>query len=161
MLNFAKLSIYKPKNMAKEIERKFLVKNPTFRELSTTAIRIKQGYLSRLPEATVRVRIAGDKAFLTVKGKNDGAVRDEWEYSIPVADAEGMLERCAQGSVISKTRYIVPDGAYNWEVDEFHGSNEGLVVAEIELPHAEATFNRPDFIGEEVTGNPAYYNSNL
>ena len=147
--------------MAKEIERKFLVKNPTFRELSTTAIRIKQGYLSRLPEATVRVRIAGDKAFLTVKGKNDGAVRDEWEYAVPVADAEAMLDRCAQGSVISKTRYIVPDGAYNWEVDEFHGSNEGLVVAEIELPHAEATFNRPDFIGEEVTGNPAYYNSNL
>lgn len=161
MLNFAKLSIYKPKNMAKEIERKFLVKNPTFRELSTTAIRIKQGYLSRLPEATVRVRIAGDKAFLTVKGKNHGCVRDEWEYAVPVADAEAMLDRCAQGSVISKTRYIVPDGAYNWEVDEFHGSNEGLVVAEIELPHAEATFNRPDFIGEEVTGNPSYYNSNL
>ena len=152
MLNFAKLSIYTPKNMAKEIERKFLVKNSTFRELSTTAIRIKQGYLSRLPEATVRVRIAGDKAFLTVKGKNDGAVR---------ADAEGMLERCAQGSVISKTRYIVPEGAYNWEVDEFHGSHEGLVVAEIELPHPDATFRCPDFIGEEVTGNPSYYNSNL
>lgn len=161
MLNFAKLSIYTPKNMAKEIERKFLVKNSTFRELSTTAICMKQGYLSRLPEATVRVRIAGDKAFLTVKGKNDGAVRDEWEYSIPVADAEGMLERCAQGSVISKTRYIVPEGAYNWEVDEFHGSHEGLVVAEIELPHPDATFGRPDFIGEEVTGNPSYYNSNL
>lgn len=161
MLNFAKLSIYKPKNMAKEIERKFLVKNPTFRELSTTATRIKQGYLSRLPEATVRVRIAGNRAFLTVKGKNHGCVRDEWEYAVPVADAEAMLDRCAQGSVISKTRYIVPDGAYNWEVDEFHGSNEGLVVAEIELPHAEATFNRPDFIGEEVTGNPSYYNSNL
>lgn len=161
MLNFAKLSIYKPKNMAKEIERKFLVKNSTFRELSTTATRIKQGYLSRLPEATVRVRIAGNRAFLTVKGKNHGCVRDEWEYAVPVADAEAMLDRCAQGSVISKTRYIVPDGAYNWEVDEFHGSHEGLVVAEIELPHAEATFNRPDFIGEEVTGNPAYYNSNL
>ncbi len=161
MLNFAKLSIYKPKNMAKEIERKFLVKNSTFRELSTTATRIKQGYLSRLPEATVRVRIAGNKAFLTVKGKNHGCVRDEWEYAVPVADAEAMLDRCAQGSVISKTRYIVPDGTYNWEVDEFHGSHEGLVVAEIELPHAEATFNRPDFIGEEVTGNPAYYNSNL
>lgn len=161
MLNFAKLSIYKPKNMAKEIERKFLVKNSTFRELSTTATRIKQGYLSRLPEATVRVRIAGNKAFLTVKGKNHGCVRDEWEYAVPVADAEAMLDRCAQGSVISKTRYIVPDGTYNWEVDEFHGSHEGLVVAEIELPHAEATFDRPDFIGEEVTGNPAYYNSNL
>lgn len=161
MLNFAKLSIYKPKNMAKEIERKFLVKNSTFRELSTTATRIKQGYLSRLPEATVRVRIAGNKAFLTVKGKNHGCVRDEWEYAVPVADAEAMLDRCAQGSVISKTRYIVPDGTYNWEVDEFHGSHEGLVIAEIELPHAEATFDRPDFIGEEVTGNPAYYNSNL
>lgn len=147
--------------MAKEIERKFLVKNSTFRELSTTATRIKQGYLSRLPEATVRVRIAGNKAFLTVKGKNHGCVRDEWEYAVPVADAEAMLDRCAQGSVISKTRYIVPDGTYNWEVDEFHGSHEGLVVAEIELPHAEATFDRPDFIGEEVTGNPAYYNSNL
>ena len=119
MLNFAKLSIYKPKNMAKEIERKFLVKNSTFRELSTTATRIKQGYLSRLPEATVRVRIAGNKAFLTVKGKNHGCVRDEWEYAVPVADAEAMLDRCAQGSVISKTRYIVPDGTYNWEVDEF------------------------------------------
>ena len=109
----------------------------------------------------MRVRIAGNKAFLTVKGKNHGCVRDEWEYAVPVADAEAMLDRCAQGSVISKTRYIVPDGTYNWEVDEFHGSHEGLVVAEIELPHAEATFDRPDFIGEEVTGNPAYYNSNL
>ena len=146
--------------MAKEIERKFLVIGNGWRE-NAVGTHYRQGYLNSVKERTVRIRTINDKAFLTVKGKNDGAVRDEWEYSIPVADAEGMLERCAQGSVISKTRYIVPEGTYNWEVDEFHGSHEGLVVAEIELPHPDATFRCPDFIGEEVTGNPSYYNSNL
>ncbi len=107
------------------------------------------------------MRIKDDKAFLTVKGRNNGAVRDEWEYEIPVADARDMLERCADGAVITKTRYIVPFEGWIWEVDEFHGHNEGLIVAEIELPSADSPFRVPLFVGKEVTGNPAYYNSNM
>lgn len=147
--------------MAKEIERKFLVKNSTFRELSVKSYGIMQGYLNRDPDATVRVRVRGTEAFLTVKGRNQGAVRDEWEYPVPVADAEAMLRRCCGGSLIEKTRHIVPFGGFEWEVDEFHGRHQGLVVAEIELPSSDAVFPLPPFAGEEVTGNPLYYNSNL
>jgi len=147
--------------MAKEIERKFLVKNSSFKALAANVCRIRQGYLSRTPEATVRVRIADGKAFLTVKGKNRGAVRDEWEYSIPVSDADEMLQRCTPGRILDKTRYVVPFGGDTWEIDEFHGDLSGLIVAEIELTAADATFGIPDFIGEEVTGDARYYNSNL
>lgn len=147
--------------MGKEIERKFLVATDSYREMAITRIEICQGYLSRQREATVRVRIAGHKAFLTVKGPNTGAVRDEWEYSLPVDDAREMLRNVAQGPVIEKTRYIVPFGGLTWEVDEFHGSLEGLRVAEVELPSADTAVPRPSFIGREVTGDPAYYNSNL
>lgn len=147
--------------MAKEIERKFLVKNSIFMELSSSRQEIKQGYVSRRPEGTVRVRICDGKAFLTVKGRSHGAVRDEWEYPVPVEDAMQMLARCTEGNVIEKTRYIVPSGGLKWEVDVFHGTHEGLVVAEIELPAPDTTFTPPSFIGPEVTGDPRYYNSNL
>ena len=147
--------------MAKEIERKFLVTDPSFKEMSVSRRSIVQAYLNRDPKATVRVRIADEKAFLTVKGKNEGAVRDEWEYNIPVADARGMIARCASGRVIEKTRFIVPFDGANWEVDEFQGELSGLTVAEIELPAADAKFTLPPFVGEEVTGDQRYYNSSL
>ncbi len=147
--------------MAKEIERKFLVKNTSYREMSVERKDIEQGYLNREPRATVRVRIVGSEARLTVKGLNDGAVRDEWEYAVPVSDAREMIDRCASGRVIVKTRYIVPFGGRTWEVDEFGGSLAGLVVAEVELPSADADPALPPFVGEEVTGDPRYYNSSL
>lgn len=147
--------------MGKEIERKFLVRNDSYKKMATRCIEIRQGYLSRAKEATVRVRTCGEKAFLTVKGPNAGAVRSEWEYLIPTADALEMLREIAQGKVIEKTRYIIDYRGQTWEVDEFHGCHQGLVTAEIELPSEDAPFSRPDFIGEEVTGDPRYYNSNL
>lgn len=147
--------------MSKEIERKFLVKNTNFKPLAVSSRKLMQGYLSRRIDSTVRVRVCDDCAFLTVKGRNHGIVRDEWEYAIPVADAREMLERCAEGTVIVKTRYNVPFDGLMWEVDEFHGNHEGLVVAEVELPSADAELSLPPFVGEEVTGDPRYYNSNL
>ncbi len=143
--------------MAKEIERKYLVTGTEYRAEASARYRIIQAYLSRRPESTVRVRIKDDTAFLTVKGKNHGAVRDEWEYQIPLADAEAMISRCAEGMVIEKTRYRVG----RWEIDEFHGSLEGLTVAEIELTDAGERFDIPSYIGREVTGDPRYYNSML
>lgn len=147
--------------MAKEIERKYLVTDTSYREVATEKRHIIQAYLNRDPKATVRVRIAGDMAFLTIKGKNSGAVRDEWEYTIPISDARNMIERCATGRIIEKTRYIVPFGGHLWEVDEFGGELEGLTVAEIELPSADTEFSLPSFIGDELTGDPRYYNSSL
>ncbi len=147
--------------MAKEIERKFLVGDESYKALATENIEIRQGYLSTDPEATVRVRIAGDKAFLTVKGRNRGAVRNEWEYPVPASDAIAMLP-CCGGRTVEKTRWIVPaENGLKWEVDEFHGRHEGLVVAEIELPAEDTPFVRPAFVGQEVTGEPQYYNSAL
>ena len=147
--------------MAKEIERKYLVTDTSYREAATEKRQIIQAYLNRDPKATVRVRVANDMAFLTIKGKNSGAVRDEWEYPIPLSDARAMIERCATGRIIEKTRYIVPFAGYLWEIDEFSGDLEGLTVAEIELPSADTEFQLPSFIGDEVTGNPQYYNSSL
>ena len=147
--------------MAKEIERKYLVKDASYRESAISKRHIIQAYLNRDPKATVRVRIADDKAYLTIKGKNEGAVRDEWEYLIPTSDARAMIERCATGRIIDKTRYIVPFGGYTWEVDEFSGELAGLTVAEIELPAEDTKFSLPSFIGDEVTGDPRYYNSSL
>ena len=121
-----------------------------------------QGYLSLDPDATVRIRIVGDKAFITVKSRNIGAVRNEWEYPVPVEEAKEMLRSCCKSRLIDKTRYIV-EAPHNlkWEIDEFHGSLDGLVIAEIELPDEEFEVALPDFIGEDVTGNPRYYNSSL
>lgn len=146
--------------MALEIERKYLVKDSSFVALATSATSIRQGYLSRDADATVRVRIKGEKAFLTVKTRNLGCVRSEFEYEVPVADADAMMAAC-KGLVIDKTRYVVPSGGYLWEVDVFHGALEGVVVAEIELPSEDAEFSIPPFVGEEVTGKPEYYNSNI
>ena len=150
--------------MAKEIERKFLVNGTAYRAMATGSHRIVQGYLSTDPDSTVRIRVRDNEAFLTVKSRNRGAVRDEWEYRIPVDDALDMLATCHRGRLIEKTRYLVPsaDGCgLVWEVDEFHGCHQGLTVAEIELPSPDTAFSRPGFIGDEVTGDPAYYNSSL
>lgn len=146
--------------MALEIERKYLVKNDTYKEMSTTSTRILQGYLSRDPERTVRVRVKGEMGFITVKGITRGATRLEFEYEIPIADAEAMLKLCIP-PVIDKIRYIVPFRGYTWEVDEFAGHRAGLVTAEIELSSESEAYSVPSFIGQEVTGNPAYYNSSL
>lgn len=147
--------------MAKEIERKFLVTGDDYRRLAVGSSRIMQGYLSTSPDATVRVRISGERAWLTVKSRSRGAERGEWEYEIPVGDAREMIEACGL-PMLSKTRYRIPTPeGLCWEVDEFHNPRPGLVVAEIELPSADAPFSRPDWLGTEVTGDPQYYNSNL
>lgn len=146
--------------MAIEIERKYIVISDDYRILATDSFDIKQGYLSTRKEATVRVRIKNEKAFLTIKGANAGATRNEWEYPLPYNDALEML-KLSQGIVIDKIRYIVEYGGFLWEVDEFKGAHEGLVIAEIELNNENETFPIPPFVGEEVTGNVAYYNSTL
>lgn len=146
--------------MAKEIERKFLVNDTSYRSQATEVRCISQGYITREQDRVVRVRIADNKAFITVKTRNDGAVRNEWEFEIPVADAREMLGVCA-GRIISKKRYIVPAGELCWEIDEFEGDLAPLVVAEIELPAADAPFVRPSFVGREVTDDPQYFNSAL
>lgn len=142
--------------MAKEIERKFLVVDDCYK-LSGRSVEIEQAYLSDNPDATVRVRIYGTKAFLTVKSRNEGLTRDEWEYEIPVEDARNMMLRCDCRGHISKTRYV--DG--RWEIDEFHGRLDGLVVAEIELTDADEAVTLPSYIGKEVSGDSRYYNSVL
>ena len=146
--------------MALEIERKFLVINDTYRLMASKSYNIKQGYLSTRKDATVRVRIKNKNAFITIKGLNKGATRCEWEYSIPYDDAIEMMA-LSQGVVIDKIRYIVEYEGFIWEIDEFKGAHDGLVVAEIELKDENETFPIPPFIGEEVTGNVAYYNSTL
>ncbi len=148
--------------MAKEIEHKFLVVSDSYRAMSTRKHHIIQGYLSRNPSATVRIRIIDSSvAFLTIKGANNGAVRDEWEYKIPVTDAKSMLDRCASGTIIDKTRYIIDYNGHNWEVDEFGGTQKGLTIAEIELTSSDEKFETPPFVGEDVTGDPRFYNSML
>lgn len=150
--------------MAKEIERKFIVNNKSYREIAQHCHEICQGYLSTDPDATVRVRILDDKGFVTIKTRNQGCVRNEWEYAVPLVDACQMMEAC-KGRTIEKTRYIVvPEDdvkGLRWEVDEFHGRLQGLVVAEIELPSPDTPFETPSFIGREVTGDARYYNSSL
>jgi len=148
--------------MSKEIERKYLVRGSSYRHQATQKKDMMQGYLSLDPDATVRIRIVGDKAFITVKSRNIGAVRNEWEYPVPVEEAKEMLRSCCKSRLIDKTRYIV-EAPHNlkWEIDEFHGSLDGLVIAEIELPDEEFEVALPDFIGEDVTGNTRYYNSSL
>lgn len=146
--------------MATEIEHKFLVKNDGYTKMATASYRIRQGYLCRDPERTVRLRVKEDRGYLTVKGRNIGASRDEFEYEIPLHDAEKMLGMCLP-PLLEKIRYIVPFGGHIWEVDEFGGSRTGLVTAEIELSSEKEDYAVPEFVGEDITGNPAYYNSNL
>lgn len=146
--------------MGREIERKFLVKNHSFKE-SAEGTFYRQGYICAAIEGVVRVRTIKDKGYLTIKGKNVGAVRSEFEYEIPYLDAAAMLDTLCEGLLIEKVRYKVPYHGFTWEVDEFLGDNEGLIIAEIELGDENEQFDRPGWIGDEVTGNPKYYNSNL
>ena len=146
--------------MAKEIERTFLVDDDSFKEMAILTVHILQGYLNRDPERTVRIRILNDSAFITVKGKTEGCERDEFEYEIPLEDGLQMLKLC-YGKILDKTRYIVPFEGFTWEVDEYHGALEGLVVTEVELKHVNDKITLPPFAGHEVTGDPKYYNSQL
>ncbi len=144
-----------------EIERKFLLKDSSYKSLSVKAYRIKQGYIAHESGKTVRVRIRDGEAFLTIKGPSvDGISRYEWEKEIPLADAQELLLLC-YGGTIDKTRYIVPAGKRFFEVDEFYGDNEGLVMAEIELGTPDEPFEKPAWLGEEVTGDKRYYNAHL
>ena len=147
--------------MGYEIERKFLV-NGDYKSKSFKAYPIKQGYLSLSGTSVVRVRIRGEKGFITVKSSvAEGSItRNEWEYEIPVLDAEEMLGLCKEG-MIDKTRYLVKVGNHLIEVDEFYGENEGLLIAEVELESEDEKFEIPEWLGEEVTGNVRYYNSFL
>jgi adenylate cyclase len=149
------------KDMALEIERKFLVDEKLFRQ-PEKGIRVKQGYLQGDGTMLVRVRRQDDKAFLTLKGKTTGITRAEFEYPIPVDDAEKLFEFCRR-PLIDKTRYLIPaeDGVHTWEVDKFFGENEGLMIAEVELKSEDEAFSRPEWLGREVSGDPHYYNSNL
>ena len=136
--------------------------NGDFKSDAFKATRITQGYLSSVPERTVRVRVKGDKGFITIKGIGNasGASRFEWEKEIPVEDVKALLEICEPG-VIDKTRYLVKVGTHTYEVDEFYGDNEGLTVAEVELSDENEAFDKPSWLGEEVTGDAKYYNSML
>ena len=163
-----------------EIERKFLVTNDSYKQMAAARYHIVQGYISREKTGTVRIRITDDRAFLTIKGKpaEGHFARFEWEKKIDVKEAEELMKLC-QGTIIDKTRWIVPitdsqikvsefqgfqlskAHTLKWEVDEFHGKYEGLVVAEIELEHEDQSFDKPNFIGEEVTSDSRYYNANM
>ena len=136
--------------------------NGDFKSDAFKATRITQGYLSSVPERTVRVRVKGDKGFITIKGIGNasGASRFEWEKEIPVEDVKALLEICEPG-VIDKTRYLVKAGEHTYEVDEFYGDNEGLTVAEVELSDENEAFDKPSWLGDEVTGDAKYYNSML
>ena len=147
--------------MAVEIERKFLVKNEEWRDSVESSKHIMQGYLATNANATVRVRVKGEQAFLTIKGASQGISRSEYEYPIPVADAELMLRDLPVSPVIDKVRHDVRCGAHLWELDVFAGANQGLVMAEVELATEDETFELPSWAGDEVTAEPRYYNVNL
>lgn len=144
--------------MGTEIERKFLVTGETWR--SAPGTHYTQGYLSRDPNRTVRVRIAGDHAWLTIKGRTTGATRAEFEYEIPMSDAHDLLRLCDH-PIIDKIRHTITHDGHLWEVDEFLGENEGLIIAEIELDSENEPFTHPPWLGQEVTADPRYYNANL
>ena len=147
--------------MGLEIERKFLIKGD-FKQYAHKQEVIVQGYLSSVPERTVRIRIKGEKAYLTIKGVGNasGLSRYEWEKEIPVHEAQELLNLCEPG-IIDKTRYYIKNDKHIFEVDEFHGENEGLTMAEIELTDEADIFEKPDWLGDEVTGDERYYNSYL
>ena len=145
--------------MPLEIERKYLVENSGYKTMATGSKFISQGYLNTDPERTVRIRTYGDHGFITVKSKNSGSTRHEWEYEIPYPDAVEMLALC--NNVIEKRRWIVPYAGHCWEVDEYGGHLHGLVVAEVELESEDKAVDLPDFAGREVTGDVRYYNSSL
>ena len=146
--------------MKKEIERKFLIKGD-FMSYVTSSTRIEQGYVAKSDQLTLRIRTRDEKGYLTIKGRTNekGMSRSEWEYEIPVDQARELLS--FSNGTISKTRYLVPVGDHTFEVDEFYGENEGLVVAEVELESEDEEYPRPEWLGEEVTGDRRYYNSQL
>jgi len=147
--------------MSREIEKKFLVKGD-FKPFAAKKTRITQGYLSSIPERTVRIRIKGKSGYITIKGigNESGTTRFEWEKEIPANEADLLLRICEPG-VIDKTRYLVEYGDHTFEVDEFYGENAGLVLAEVELDSEDEKFAKPEWLGEEVTGDVKYYNSML
>ena len=146
--------------MGKEIERKFLVNDDTFKTLAN-GTRYRQGYLNSAKERVVRVRTIDGKGFLTIKGITTGATRVEYEYEIPVDEAEAMLDALCEKPLIEKNRYKIQSGDLTWEIDEFFGDNQGLILAEVELASEDQRYEKPDWIGEEVTGDPKYFNANL
>ena len=146
--------------MAEEIERKFLVAGDGWRD-EAEGTPYCQGFLSTEPERTVRVRLAGSRGSITIKGKTIGARREEFEYEISPDDARRMLDTLCKRPLIEKVRYTLPLGRHTWEIDVFEGENSGLVVAEIELASEDEAFDKPDWTGEEVTDDPRYFNSNL
>ena len=146
--------------MGQEIERKFLVRGDDWRRLATGKT-YRQGYLSTVKERTVRVRTIDDKGFLTIKGISRGVSRSEFEYEIPAEEANELLDDLCERPLIEKRRYKIPAGRHTWEVDEFFGENDGLIVAEIELASESEAFERPSWIGEEVSSDPRYFNANL
>lgn len=146
--------------MGVEIERKFLVKSQEWKE-QAIGIYYQQGYLSSHPERAVRIRTVQEEAFLTIKGKAKGAIRNEYEYQIPYEEAVEMLMLLCEKPIIEKKRYKISYDGLVWEVDEFEGENKGLIVAEVELSYEGQTFELPPWIGEEVTGDQRFFNSNL
>jgi adenylate cyclase len=145
--------------MAAEIERKFLVADDSWHD-GSPGVRIAQGYLSQDPDRTIRIRIAGGNAWLTIKGRTEGITRAEFEYAIPLADAQALLDLCLP-SVIDKTRHCVSFGGHVWEIDVFHGENNGLIIAEVELTDESISPKIPPWIGAEVSADPRYFNSCL
>ena len=147
-----------------EIERKYLVTSDSYKQMAVARYHICQGYISREKTGTVRIRITDDKAYLTIKGKPAAGhfARYEWEKEINVQEAKELMHLC-QGTIIDKTRWIIPakEEGLKWEVDEFHGKHEGLTLAEIELTSEEQEVEKPDFVGEDVTSDPRYYNANM
>ncbi|MEI6892678.1 MAG: CYTH domain-containing protein [Pontiella sp.] len=146
--------------MAIEIERKFLVKNDSWKEVVRKSLSCKQGYLISERKKTVRIRVMGERAFLTIKGATDGVSRSEYEYEIPMVDAEAMLHLCSDVP-IEKTRHYIEYGGMTWELDVFEAANAGLIVAEIELTSEEQPFELPPWAGDEVSGDERYYNGCL
>jgi CYTH domain-containing protein len=146
--------------MPLEIERKFLVRGEGWRDQGG-GIPYRQGYLSTVPDRTVRVRLVRDKGYLTIKGVSVGATRAEYEYEIPAVEASEMLDNLCERPLIEKTRYRVEHQGLIWEVDEFDGDNAGLIIAEVELDAEDQAIILPDWVGNEVTGDPRYYNANL
>jgi len=147
--------------MAVEIERKYLVINDKWKSSVDSESTLKQGYLATVPKASIRVRVANDKAHLNIKSVTLGISRSEYEYEIPLEDGEEMLANLTTDPIIDKVRYRVRCGDHTWDLDLFHGDNEGLIVAEIELASEDEVFEVPEWVGEEVSGDPKYYNASL
>jgi adenylate cyclase len=144
--------------MATEIERKFLLRDDSWRAVADAGVVMRQGYLAGSERASVRVRVAGDQANINIKSATLGVTRTEYEYPIPLDEANALLDTLADGPLIEKTRYHVAHGSHTWEIDVFAGDNQGLVVAEIELGDPDEAFERPAWLGDEVSDDPRYYN---